>query len=332
MNKYQVYAVGNALVDMEFAVEDEFLKRSGVEKGVMTLVDEQRHDELFNTLYPSHGNKACGGSAANTLIAVSYFGGKSFYTCKIADDESGHFFLEDLNAAGVRTNAKERMAPGTTGKCIVMITPDAERTMNTYLGISASISDKDVDEEAIRASEYVYLEGYLAGSETALQAAIKTREVAESENIKIALTFSDPNMITFCRQGLSDMLGQNKIDLLFCNENEALSWCEEDNLESCITKLEDISKTFAITLGAQGCLVFDGNKQYRIPTTKVNAIDTNGAGDMFAGAMLYGITTGLSYERSAQFANLAASQLVQHYGPRLKAEGYQALIQTFKNT
>ena len=332
MKEYQVYAVGNALVDMEFAVEDQYLESIQVEKGVMTLVDEARHDELYDALYASHGNKACGGSAANTLIAVSYFGGKSFYSCKIADDPSGHFFLEDLLAAGVDTNAKENMGKGTTGKCLVMITPDAERTMNTFLGISADISETEVQETAIASSEYLYMEGYLAGSPSALKAAIKAREVAEQNGVKIALTFSDPNMVNFCRSGLEAMLGDKKIDLLFCNEHEAMSWCNTDNIEASVEQLKQITKTFCVTLGANGCLVFDGEHLNQVPTNKVTAIDSNGAGDMFAGAFLHGITSGNSFTDAATFANAAAAELVKHYGPRLKPEGYKALLADAKLT
>ena len=330
--QYTLYAVGNALVDMEFALEDQQLREIGVEKGVMTLVDEAQHQSLFDQLYPTHGKRACGGSAANTLIATTYLGGRTYYTCKIADDEAGHFFLKDLTNAGVHTNAKETMAPGTTGKCLVMITPDAERTMNTFLGISADISEKEIEENAIKASEYVYLEGYLAGSPTGLQAAVRTREIAQANGVKTALTFSDPNIVNYCRPSLEKIVGTTPLNLVFCNEQEALRWAKTDDLEMATIELKKVTQAFAITLGAKGALIFDGRQTQLVPGTQVTAIDTNGAGDIFAGAFLYGINHDMSYFEAARLANLAAARLVQQYGPRLQPQAYSDLLSDFSKS
>lgn len=325
MKKYHVYAVGNALVDMEFEVEDSFFQQYNIDKGIMTLVDEERQHELIARLDAFDGKKASGGSAANTVIATSYFGGKVFYSCKVADDELGDFYINDLQAAGVDSNVADGRRQGITGKCLVMVTPDAERTMNTYLGITANFSVDEIDVGAIISSEYLYMEGYLVSSETGRHAAIEARKIAEANGVKTALTFSDPAMVGFFRDGLQQMIGE-RVDLLFCNEAEALSWAGVDQLGDAINSLKQVADTFAITQGANGALVYDGKRMIDIPPHKTTAIDSNGAGDMFAGAFLYGITHGHSFYEAGNIASLAASRVVSQFGPRLKAEEYRDIL------
>jgi len=228
MKKYHVYGVGNALVDMEFEVEDAFFDKNNIEKGVMTLVDEARQHELIGQLDAFEGKKASGGSAANTLIALSYFGGCAFYSCKVSSDELGDFYVQDMQAAGVDSNVGDGRKEGITGKCLVMVTPDAERTMNTYLGITETFSVDELHQDALRDAEYLYIEGYLVTSSTGRHAAIEARKIAEEAGVKTALTFSDPAMVEFFKDGLAEMIG-NKVDLLFCNEAEAKSWAGTDD-------------------------------------------------------------------------------------------------------
>src|SRR5690606_24324232 len=217
--RYHLYAIGNALVDTELEVSDDFLARMEIGKGMMTLVDEARQAALVEALN-SGGvlhRRASGGSACNTVVAARYFGANTYYACKVADDETGNFFVDDLRAAGVDTNMMNGGRPqGVSGKCLVMVTPDAERTMNTFLGISETVSVTELDEDAIRASEFVYIEGYLVTSDSGRAAAIRLRELAEQHGVRTALTFSDPAMTKFFRDGLEQMLG-NGVDLLFCN-------------------------------------------------------------------------------------------------------------------
>ena len=326
MQSYHVYGLGAALVDTEIEVTDEFLNSAQIEKGLMTLVDEKRQSELLG-LMQDHlvgSKRASGGSACNSIIAASYFGAKTFYSCRVANDDNGQFFHHDTQAAGVTTKAAN-LPEGTTGKCLVMITPDAERTMNTYLGISETLSETDLDEEAISGSEYLYLEGYLVTSPTGRQAAIKAREIAESAQVKTALSLSDPGMVEFFGEGLQSMIG-SKVDLLFCNKDEALGWTKTDSVELAAEELKGSARTFAITLGKEGALVFDGTSMQRVPGEAVEAIDTNGAGDMFAGAFLYAITHGHNYATAAKLANHAASLVVSQYGPRLRPEQHLDLL------
>ncbi len=325
MKKYHVYGVGNALVDMEFEVEDDFLAQMKVDKGVMTLVDESRQHELINHLDAFEGKKASGGSAANTIIALSYFGGRAFYSCKVSNDELGDFYVADLKAAGVDSNLGEHRQDGVTGKCLVMVTPDAERTMNTFLGITETFSSDELDADAIAASEYLYIEGYLVTSDTGRHAAIEARKIAEKAGVKTALTFSDPAMVQFFRDGLAEMIG-DRVDLLFCNEAEAMSWSSSDNLDGAIEQLKTIANAFAITLGDKGALIFDGKNMIDIAAHEIKALDSNGAGDMFAGAFLYGITHGHSFYEAGNIASLAASRVVSQFGPRLDAQEHKEIL------
>ena len=325
MTKYHVYAIGNALVDMEFTIDDDFLSKQGIDKGVMTLVDETQQHSLTQALANHHGKKASGGSAANTIIAVSHFGGSAYYSCKVANDATGDFYVKDLAAAGVDTNLKADRESGVSGKCIVMVTPDAERTMHSFLGISETVSEKELDEQAIQQSQFVYLEGYLVTSDTGRAAAIKARKIAEASNIKTALTFSDPNMVNFFKDGLNEMLGDG-VDLLFCNEQEALTWADTDQLDTAIAKIKTVAKTFAVTLGSDGAIVFDGTTEHKIDPTPITALDSNGAGDMFAGAFLYALSEGVDFPAAGSFASKAAAQVVSQFGPRLAKEQHHALL------
>lgn len=318
--KFDVYGIGNALVDMEFEVTADFLRKANIEKGLMTLVDEARQTEIINTLHGTQHKRSCGGSAANTMIAVSQFGGKSFYSCKVASDETGDFYFKDLMDNGVETNlSSSSLEPGVTGKCIVLITPDADRTMNTFLGITSNFSTKELMEEHIKNSNYLYVEGYLVASPTGKEASIKAKRIAENHNVRTALTFSDVNMVNFFADGLKEMIGDG-VDLLFCNEAEAFAYTKSNDLDEAAQALKKIAKTFAITRGPKGALVFDGKEEIHVVTMPVEAVDTNGAGDLFAGAMLYGINNGMTYAEAAKLGCLASSTLVTQFGARLRLE------------
>lgn len=316
--KYDVYAIGNALVDMEYEVHDEFFTKNKIDKGLMTLIDEARKKELMSVLGKSPKKQQCGGSAANTIIAVAQFGGKGFYSCKVAKDEIGDFYFQDLKENGVDSNLeKQTRAEGITGKCLVMVTPDAERTMNTFLGITSTLANTEVDPDAIKGSKYMYMEGYLVASPTGKEAAIHARKIAEEARVKTALTFSDVNMVKFFKDGLMEMIG-NGVDLLFCNESEALSFAGTHDLKVAREELKKVAKTFVITQGENGATIFDGDTFIDIEPYKVKAIDSNGAGDMYAGSFLYAVTHGHSFAAAGKLASLAASRVVSQFGPRLK--------------
>lgn len=324
MDNYQVYGLGNALVDIDIEVDETKLLELGVDKGVMTLVDVDRQQYLLSELALLPQLKACGGSAANTMIAVSQLGGKGYYSCKVANDESGTFFLKDLLSHGLSTNlSSSSREPGVTGKCLVLVTPDADRTMNTYLGITESFSSAQLDVTAIAHSDFLYVEGYLATSITGQQAALDAKRIAEEAGTQTSMTLSDPNMTQFFDSELSEMIGDG-VDLLFCNQQEALLFSKTNDLKLACDYLQRIAKRFVITQGPDGALLYDGDYT-ELPGYSVKAVDTVGAGDMFAGAFLYGLTHGASYLKAAEMANLSASRVVAKHGPRLDATQAQQL-------
>ncbi len=324
--QYDVYGIGNALVDIVTEVDLDFFVRHGIEKGVMTLVDEKRQHQLIKAIDMKKSKMSCGGSAANTMIGVSQFGGKSFYSCLVANDDLGRFFLQDLKRNGVRTNLTPEACPeGITGKVLVMTSPDAERTMNTFLGTSSHLSPKHLDENAIVNSSYLYLEGYLVTSPSSIEAMKEAKKIAERQNVKTTLTFSDPSMVKYFSTQMQEIIGAS-VDLLFCNEEEAMIFTETDSLSDAREKLKEVAKHFAITLGANGALIYDGDTFINIEPYKVKALDTNGAGDMFAGAFLYGITHGHSYAEAGKLASLASSRVVSQFGPRLEPQQVQKVL------
>ena len=326
---YDVYGVGNALVDMEHSVDDTFLSDHGIPKGHMTLVDDARMDTLVASLDGREATRMCGGSAANTAYAVCGFGGTGFYSCRVAGDETGAHFLREIRAAGVDTNRHDPHAPGKTGRCLVLVTADAERSMNTCLGISETLAESDIDAEALARAGYLYIEGYLSSSTTGRAAAVHAREIAESEGVRTSMTLSDPAMVEFFRDGLAAMLG-NGVHQLFCNEEEALAWTRSDRLDIAANELRDIAPCVNITLGSAGCLVVTGTGRRHVPGYQVAANDTTGAGDIYAGACLYGLTHGGASDAAARFANFAAAHLVTRYGARLgNAGAYMALRNDF---
>ena len=321
--KYDVYAIGNALVDMEYEVRDEFFAKHSIDKGLMTLVDEDRQNYLMQALGSGAKKRQCGGSAANTIIAVSQFGAKGFYSCKVANDDLGEFYFQDLVESGVDTNLqKQTRAEGITGKCLVLITPDAERTMNTFLGITQTLAPTEVVEEAIKNSKYLYMEGYLVTSPTGRAAAVQARKIAEAAGVKTAITFSDVNMVKFFREGLMEMVG-NQVDLLFCNESEALAYTDTEDLKVAREAMKKVAKTFVITMGENGAMIWDGVTFIDIEPYQVKAIDSNGAGDMFAGAFLYAISQKHTMASAGKLASMAASKIVSQFGPRLKWQDTQ---------
>lgn len=327
MKKYNVYGIGNAIVDIVTEVEDDFFEVNQIEKGLMTLVDEKRQLQLMKVIDMKKSRMSGGGSAANTVVAVNQFGGSAFYSCVVAKDELGKFFLEDLKRNGVDTNTKFENCPeGHSGRCLVMTSPDAHRTMNTFLGVSSFMSPAHLDEEAIKASSIVYLEGYLVASPKGLEAMKETKRIAEKNKVDVALTFSDSSMVKYFSKQMDEIVGAS-VDLLFCNEDEAMIFTGTDTVSEAREKLRQVAKRFAITLGANGALVFDGDTFIDIEPYKVKAVDTNGAGDMFAGAFLYGITHNKGFADAGKLASLASSRIVSQFGPRLQPREASKVLQ-----
>jgi sugar/nucleoside kinase (ribokinase family) len=315
--KFSVYGFGNALVDHEITLSDKDLQALEIKKSLMVLVDEARQAHVLGQLGNKIKKRSCGGSAANTVITCQQFGAESFYSYKVANDEAGDFFYKDLKQHGVASNFdKQKRGNGVTGKCMVMITPDAERSMETFLGITATVAESELDFDQLKASKYFYIEGYLVASPTAKAAAIKARKYCEKNGIKTSLTFSDPGIIEFFRDGMSEIVGDG-LDLIFANEKEALAFTKQDTVAEAVEVLKKHAKTFVITRSDKGALVYDGQDLHAVEGFKVKAIDTTGAGDVFAGAFLAAISAGFSYKTAGKIANFAASRVVTKYGARL---------------
>lgn len=314
---YDLYAIGNALVDSEYEVSDAQLQAMGVEKRHMTLIDAHRRAALLAHVHGLHVRRTGGGSAGNTVVAVAQLGGRAFYSCRVADDELGAFYREDLLANAVATNLTHtKPIDGQTGSCMVMVTPDAERSMSTFLGATAELDHTALHPHDIARSKVYYMEGYLAASPTGLDAALQGRAIAKQAGVALAVTLSDMSMINFCRAGLEAMIGDG-LDYLFCNEEEAQVWCGTKDLDAICQQLGALARTVCLTRGARGCLVLSGTQRTEVPAHRVTALDTNGAGDMFAGAFLYAVTHGHDHAQAAMLANQAAGQVVSQYGNRL---------------
>jgi sugar/nucleoside kinase (ribokinase family) len=331
MSHYHLYAIGNALVDTEYEVSDALLNTMGVSKRHMTLIDMPQRAELLTHVQGLHARRTGGGSAGNTVVALAQLGGKAFYSCRVADDELGAFYTQDLQANDVATNLTHtRPADGQTGSCMVLVTPDAERSMCTFLGATSQLDSKALHPHDIAKSRIYYMEGYLAASPSGLEAAVQGRRIAQEHQVATALTLSDVSMINFCKAGLDAMVGEG-LDYLFANEEEAQTWCGTTDLDTIIGQLSLLAKTVCLTRGPKGCIVIQGQSRTDVPAVPTKAIDTNGAGDMFAGTFLYAITHDHTPIKAAALANRTAAAVVSQHGNRLTAAQMDKLHTEFKN-
>lgn len=329
MATVDLFAIGNALIDQEFKVSDDFLTQQNLQKGTMQLTDGETQAALYSSLQASqvYKGQASGGSAANTTVAFSALGGSAFYACRVGNDDLGKIYLDGLNDAGIQT-AAQSISDGVTGTCMVLVSQDSERTMHTFLGITAELSDSQIDFSPLNSAKWLYIEGYLSTSDSARAAVKEARNIAKANGVQIALTLSDPAMVQYARQGLDELLDDG-VDLLFCNEHEAMMYTETDTVEAALAKLKLLSKHIVITQSAKGALIYNNEQTFMVPGRKVTAVDANGAGDAFAGAFLYALNAGLGYKTAAELAILISSEVVSKFGPRLANHEYALLLQNF---
>lgn len=327
MKQYDVYGIGNALVDTEYRVDDALLDQAELPKGSMSLIEADDRIKLIRLLEEEHlaVEKSGGGSAANTMVAVSQLGSKAFYSCKVAADSTGDFFVKDLSQARVDTNLSDNREQGTTGECISMVTPDAERTMATCLGITNFLSPDDLNPEALRNSSYLYIEGYLVSSTTGFQAALEAQNIARTSAVPISLTLSDSAMIEHFKANYDQLISRG-VDLLFCNHDEARLLTGAESVGDCIAALKGICKTFVMTCGKDGSVAFDGQDLSTAAAIPTTAVDTTGAGDVFAGVFLHCLCKGLGFSEANELASKFASKLVSRFGSRLTQEEVDALL------
>lgn len=311
---YDVYGVGNALVDIQARLPDSLLDELGFNKGAMTLVDESTQTRVLGSLHASSISRCAGGSAANTVMGLVDLGGKAAYAGKVGRDSLGDFWLRDMRELGVAISVPQ--TAGQTGTCVVLITEDAQRTMLTHLGLSSTLGPADIDEAEIRKAKYVYIEGYLFAGETTRQAALRAVELAKKNNVKVAFTVSDPFLIGMHRE-LFWQLIEGPVDLLFCNIDEAKALTGQTDPIECARQIHKHAADVALTLGADGSLLMHGGQIFPVEGVRVNAIDTTGAGDMYAAGLLFGITNGLSWSQAGHLASHAAARIVSQMGARL---------------
>ncbi len=312
---YDVYGVGNALVDIQARISDETLNELKFGKGLMTLVDEDTQRKVLSAIEGVNVTRCAGGSAANTIVGIADFGGKAAYAGKVSSDEIGTFFLEDMRRLGVQIE----VAPGTgdSGTCVILITPDAQRTMLTHLGVSSTLGPDDINEEEIKQATYVYVEGYLFGGPDNKAAALKAIELAKKNNVKVAFTVSDPFLITHHRDEFIELI-EGPVDLLFCNLEEARALTTMTDPIECAREIHRHAENVALTLGPDGSILMHEGQAIPIESAEVEAIDTTGAGDMYAAGVLYGITNGLTWKQAGHLASQAAGRIVSQLGARME--------------
>ncbi|MDB5464598.1 MAG: carbohydrate kinase, PfkB family [Phenylobacterium sp.] len=311
---YDVAAIGNAIVDVIAPATDEFLAANGLDKGAMMLVDPAQSAALYAKM--ASGVEASGGSAANTIAGVASFGGRGAYMGKVADDKLGEIFAHDMRAIGARfENAPLVGGPGTAIS-MINVTPDAQRTLCTFLGASVEFSDADVDPEVVEAAKIVYLEGYLFDAEAARRAFAKAAGLAHGAGRMIALTLSDGFVVERHRAGLMGFI-ESQVDLLFANENEILALFETDSFDEAVEGLRTRVKLAAVTRSAAGSVILSAGERLTVKAEPVEKIvDTTGAGDQYAAGFMFGLSRGRSLHQCGQLASLAAAEVISHYGPR----------------
>ena len=313
---YDVYGIGNALVDVQSQVSDEILRQTGFDKGIMTLVDNDKQQDLLGQLDANAFNRCPGGSAANTIVGIAEFGGKAAYVGKVGNDSMGQFFLDEMRGIGISIEA----TPATddpTGTCAILITPDAQRTMLTNLGASGVLSADDILESEVEQSKYIYIEGYLLCGPETRSAAYRAIELAQKHGVKIAFTASDPFLVNTNREEIWDLV-KGPVDMFFCNEEEARSLTGHEDSSDCAQEIHKHCENVALTLGADGSILMNEGDIIRIEGVSVEAVDTTGAGDMYAGGLLFGITNGLDWQQAGKLASHAAGRIVSQMGARLE--------------
>ncbi len=309
-----VVGVGNAIVDVLAQAEDGLLDELGLEKGAMTLIDSERADALYARM-PS-ALEVSGGSAANTLAGIASLGGAGAYIGKVRDDQLGAVFSHDIRAAGVDYRSRPVAAGAPTARCLIFVTPDAQRTMQTYLGISVELGPDDIDPEAIGEAQITYLEGYLFDKEPAKEAFVKAAELAHAAGRKVALSLSDP----FCvdrHRGAFRHLVAGHVDILFANADEIVSLFEAASFDDAVAEIRGHCEVAALTRGAEGAVIVGAGEIVEIAAEPVErVVDTTGAGDLFAAGVLFGLTRGYELEACGRLGAIAAAEIIAHYGAR----------------
>jgi len=323
--RYDVTGIGNAIVDVIARAEDDFLVAQGMHKGAMALIDEPRAQAIYDAMGPA--TESSGGSAANTIVGVAGFGGRAAFIGEVKDDELGHAFAHDIRAAGVSFDTPPASEGPSTARCYIMVTPDGERTMNTYLGAAQDLHPNDIDDAVIKASAITYLEGYLWDPPHAKQAFVKAAKIAHEAKRKVALSLSDAFCVDRYRSEFVDLVRGGTVDILFANEGELHSLYQTADFDTALAALRKDARLAVITRSEKGCVVVSGSKTEAVEAAPIDRmVDATGAGDLFAAGFLVGHSRGLDLRSAAKLGALAAAEVIQHIGARPEAS-LQALAQ-----
>ncbi|MDY0028873.1 MAG: adenosine kinase [Pseudobdellovibrionaceae bacterium] len=318
MNKtYGVTAIGNAIVDILSQTTDEFIASQagfGMNRGAMTLIDETRASDLYKILGPT--TEMSGGSAGNTMAAYASFGGNGAFIGKVADDQFGKVFIHDTKAIGVHFDTPPLRHGPATAQCLILVTPDAQRTMNTFLGASVKITEEDINEDLIANSEITYLEGYLYDDDQAKAAFFKAAELTRKHGGKLALTLSDPFCVVRHRDDFKRLV-DNHVDILFANEEEIRELTKISDTEQAHKSIADKCSISVVTMGKSGSSIISGTEHVRVASIAPRElVDTTGAGDAYAAGFLFGLTEKKPLAECGRLGSLAASEVISHMGPR----------------
>lgn len=326
-SKYDVTAIGNAIVDVLAHAEDKFLNDQKLTKGAMSLIDPLTADRLYGLMNP--GVEASGGSAANTVAGLAGLGGKAAFVGKVANDQLGQVFTHDIRAVGVDFDTQPLTSGATTARCLIFVTPDAQRTMQTFLGACVDLGPEDVEESKVANSEVVYLEGYLFDPPRAKEAFFKASKIAKQAGKKVSLSLSDPFCVGRYRAEFLDLI-EHHVDILFANEEEIKSLYQVTDFDQALQKVRGHCEIAALTRSEKGSVVVKGDEVHVIDAEKVaKVVDTTGAGDAYAAGFLYGYTQGKGLRAAGKLGGMMAAEIISHYGARAESDLKQMAKKAF---
>jgi adenosine kinase len=313
--RFDVLGIGNAIVDVLARTDDDFLARQKMRKGAMQLIDESQAARIYDAMGPAV--EVSGGSAANTIVGAASLGARTAFVGKVKDDELGRVFAHDIRAAGVAFTTPPASAGPSTARCYVLVTPDGERTMNTFLGAAQDLHPNDIDADAIAAAQIIYLEGYLWDPPRAKEAFLKAAKIAHDAERDVALTLSDAFCVDRYRAEFLDLIRNGTVDLVFANERELHSLYETADFDTALKALRNDARLAVVTRSEKGCLVVSREETDAVPAKPIDRlVDATGAGDLFAAGFLVGLSRGADNRTAARLGALAAAEVIQHLGAR----------------
>jgi sugar/nucleoside kinase (ribokinase family) len=314
MSSYDVVGIGNAIVDVIARADDDFVAHHGLVKGSMTLIDAAAAERLYALMEPA--TECSGGSVANTIAGIASLGGKAGYIGRTRDDQLGAIFAHDIRTLGVTFNTAHATNGSPTARCLIMVTPDAQRTMCTYLGASVDLGPEDLDVDLIRSAKVLYLEGYLWDPARAKEAFLAAMNIAHAAGAKVALSLSDAFCVDRYRHEFLD-LAEHHVDILFANETEICSLYQTDDFDDALQRVRGHCEIAALTRSDKGSVIISGDEIHIIDAEPVEAVvDTTGAGDLYAAGFLYGLTRGMGLKDCGRLGAIAAAEVISHLGAR----------------